>query len=360
MKIGIACGGTGGHIFPGLAVAGELRKRGHEVKLWMAGKDIENEALKEWGGSVVTLPSRGFQGRNPLRHIQTIFRLALVRHRCCRLMRAEHPDLILAMGSYASIGPGLAAKSAGVPLLLHEANVIPGRANRLLAPYAARIAVNFEETSYHMRNRHVLVTGMPLRPELQSASEEEESMRSEEGFRLLVMGGSRGARALNRICPRAAAMLAERDIDLGIVHLAGESDRDGVEDIYRSSGVNAEVHAFQHDISSIYRRSDLAICRAGASTCAELGAFGLPSLLVPYPHAANKHQMRNAEAMERRGAANLIDQNDLSAEWLADYLLERIKDPRRMAQMRANTLRHRIPNASSALADLVEETGLKI
>lgn len=355
MKIGIACGGTGGHIFPGLAVAGELRRRGHDVKLWMAGKDIENEALKEWGGSVITVPARGFQGRNPFDHLRTLANLLLVRHSCCRLMKTERPDLLLAMGSYASIGPGLAAKSAGIPLVLHEANVIPGRANRLLARHAASIAVNFEETSYYMRDRHVVVTGMPLRPELQSLGAGPHDAASGNGFTLLVMGGSRGARALNRICPRAVALLLERDVELDVVHLSGETERDDVEAIYRSCGAQAEVYAFHHDISPIYRRADLAICRAGASTCAELSAFGLPALLVPYPHAANRHQMMNAEAMERRGAANLIDQNDLTAEWLADYLYERISNPSRLERMRSNTVRHRISDGTDALATLVED-----
>jgi len=355
VKIGIACGGTGGHIFPGLAVAGELRRRGHDIKLWMAGKDIEHEALKEWQGSVITVPSRGFQGRNPFDHFKTLANLFLVRHRCCRLMKTERPDILLAMGSYASIGPGLATKSSGVPLVLHEANVIPGRANRLLAAHAARIAVNFEETSYYMRDKDVVVTGMPLRPELQSDDDGLQAAERGKGFTLLVMGGSRGARALNQVCPRAVELLLERDVEIEIVHLSGQADREDVEGVYRSCGARAEVYSFHHDISSIYRRADLAICRAGASTCAELSAFGLPALLVPYPHAAKRHQMRNAEAMERRGAANLIDQNDLGADWLADYLYESIRDPRRLERMRANTARHRIADGTEALASLVED-----
>ncbi len=355
MFIGVACGGTGGHIFPGLAVAETLRGRGHRVALWMAGKDIEGEAMNEWSGEVITVPSQGFQGRNLLAHLRASHLLWLSARHCRKIMESDRPDALVAMGSYASIGPGLSAKKTSVPLVLHEANVIPGRAVKFLSRHADVVALSFEETSYYLTHSHTETTGMPLRPPIQKAAEQfSRGRRDDSRFCLLVMGGSGGAHSLNDICSRAVCRMHGRGVEMEVIHLTGHQDEAEVAARYDDAGVASEVVAFSHDMPSLYARADMAVCRAGASTCAELNAFLLPALLVPYPFAVKQHQMRNAEVMEQRGCANLIDQSDLSEEWLAAYLTECISDGDKLDKMHRHAQRHRVTTGAAALADLVE------
>jgi UDP-N-acetylglucosamine--N-acetylmuramyl-(pentapeptide) pyrophosphoryl-undecaprenol N-acetylglucosamine transferase len=357
LHIAIACGGTGGHIFPGLATARVLRDRGHHVTLWLAGKGIEEAAVQGWEGRVVTIPSEGFQF-GPLRSVLTALRIAAATVRCWFILLRHRPDAVLGMGSYASIGPCLAARLLGIPYFLHEANAVPGRAVRLLAPAAKAVAICFEETRYHLKGLNAVATGMPLRPELQrtpaglSAAE-----RSAPGgeFCLLVMGGSGGAHVINERVSEAVCTLAARD-RLKVMHLTGPADEASVAERYRRAGVKAEVCAFTHDMARLYENAALAVCRSGASTCAELGAFGVPALLVPYPHAASDHQTANARALEKFGAADVIQQNDLTVEWLGEYLASQMENPGRIEKMRARSAaRHIAFNAAEGLAGVIEE-----
>jgi UDP-N-acetylglucosamine--N-acetylmuramyl-(pentapeptide) pyrophosphoryl-undecaprenol N-acetylglucosamine transferase len=350
LHIAIACGGTGGHIFPGLATARVLRERGHHVTLWLAGKDGENTALQGWEGKILTIPSEGFQF-GAFRSVLTALRIAGAVFRCWRIMLRHRPDVVLAMGSYASIGPCLAARLRGIPYILHEANAVPGRAVRLLAKKARAIAICFEETRYHLKGLHAVSAGMPLRPEIQrSGAGNQESL-----FNLLVMGGSLGAHAINEMVSEAICAL--KDPAVRVTHLTGEKDEQAVADRYRDAGVNADVYAFTHDMVSLYEKASLAVCRSGASTCAELGVFALPSLLIPYPHAASDHQTANARALEKFGAADVIQQDDMTVEWLKEYLASQLADPVRLEQMRVRAAARNVPlNAAVILAGVVEDT----
>jgi len=353
LHIAIACGGTGGHIFPGLATARVLRERGHHVTLWLAGKDGENTALQGWEGRIVTIPSEGFQF-GALRSVLTVLRIVRAVFRCWRIKLRHQPDIVLAMGSYASIGPCLAARLHGIPYVLHEANAVPGRAVRLLAKHACAIAICFEETRYHLKGMNAVSAGMPLRPEIKPSG----LRPSSSDFHLLVMGGSLGAHAINEMVSEAVCALA--DSRVSVTHLTGLADEKSVADRYRAAGVNAEVHAFTHDMAPLYEKSALAVCRSGASTCAELGVFALPALLIPYPHAASDHQTANARALEKFGAADVIQQNAMTVEWLKGYLAEQIKDPSRLEKMRARSAARNVPlNADAILAGVVEECARK-
>lgn len=354
LHIAIACGGTGGHIFPGLATARVLRDRGHHVTLWLAGKGGEDNAVQGWGGRIVTIPSEGFQF-GPFRSVLTIFRIAGAVLRCWFIMLRHQPDVVLAMGSYASIGPCLAARLHGIPYILHEANAVPGRAVRLLACKARAIAICFEETRYHLKGMNAVSAGMPLRPEIQKP---EDSGRNPAEFHLLVMGGSGGAHALNEMVSEAVCAL--KNSALRVTHLTGAADEKTVAERYRAAGINAEVYAFTHNMAALYAKASLAVCRSGASTCAELGVFGLPALLIPYPHAASDHQTANARALEKFGAADVIQQNDMTVEWLKDYLAAQIEDSSRLEKMRARSAARKVPlNAAEILAGVVEECARK-
>ena len=353
LHIAIACGGTGGHIFPGLATARVLRNRGHHVTLWLAGKDGENTALQGWEGKIVTIPSEGFQF-GVFRSVLTALRIARAVFRCWRIMLRHRPDIVLAMGSYASIGPCLAARLRGIPYILHEANAVPGRAVKLLARKACAIAICFEETRYHLKGMNAVSAGMPLRPEIQGTG----IRNQESGLHLLVMGGSLGAHAINEMVSEAVCAL--KNPALSVTHLTGTADEETVSERYRAAGVNAEVRAFTHDMVSLYEKATLAICRCGASTCAELGVFSLPALLIPYPHAASDHQTANARALEKFGAADVIQQSDLTVDWLRGYLAEQINNPARLEKMRARSAARKVPlNAAEILAGVVEECGRK-
>jgi UDP-N-acetylglucosamine--N-acetylmuramyl-(pentapeptide) pyrophosphoryl-undecaprenol N-acetylglucosamine transferase len=355
MNIAVACGGTGGHIFPGLATAEELVARGHRVTLWLAGKGAESAALASWTGPAVRLAASGFDSRLSLRALGTAWSLWKAGAEGRRLMRQDPPSVLLAMGSYASVGPVLAALRLRVPVVLHEANVVPGRAIRLFARKAMAVAISFEGTSYYLRASRLVHTGMPIRRELVAAAEAmPPRVFRDDAATVLVMGGSAGAQRLNREVPPALIEAARAMPGLRAIHLTGRGHEAAVAETYRAGGMDAEIRPFAGDMADIYARADFAICRSGAATCAELSAFGVPSLLVPYPYAIANHQWANAEEMEKHGAADVVADGDLTAGWLLEYLLARLRDPAKRAEMSRAARGRAQRQAAQLLADLVE------
>lgn len=356
IKVALACGGTGGHIFPGLATAEVLRERGHEVVLWLAGKDGEHQAVDGWPGPVITVPAEGFAGRLSPRSMGAAWKLWQATRDCRDLMRQDPPDVLLGMGSYATVGPALAAIRLQIPLVLHEANVLPGRAVNLLSRWAAAIAGSFEETRYYLKRKDLVLTGMPIRASLARAAREQPRERRREGpLTFLVMGGSRGAHTLNEVTASAFQACAAAGHAFRVIHLAGIQDEEAVRRQYEDGGVPAEVYGFTRDIGPLYTGTDLAICRSGAASCAELSAFGVPALLVPYPYATNDHQTANGRAMERLGAADVVPEEFLTVSWLQDYVEECMRAPQRLERMRAATRQRARDRGAEALADLVEQ-----
>jgi UDP-N-acetylglucosamine--N-acetylmuramyl-(pentapeptide) pyrophosphoryl-undecaprenol N-acetylglucosamine transferase len=358
LKIAIACGGTGGHIFPGLATGRELLDRGHDVSLWLAGKDIESDAVKEWTGRIITIPSEGFQFGVSWRSVMTLFKLFKAYRLAIAPMRKDRPDVVLAMGSYASFGPVKAARKLRIPYVLHEANLLPGRAVSLLARKAEAVAVSFEKSRFYLKHPKIETTGMPLRQALRRAGLQPRRERREgEPLRILVMGGSRGAQVLNEVVPEAIAKTIGKGVAIEVEHIAGLQNGEGVEAIYQQAGIKANVHHFVQHMENIYLNVDLAICRSGAATCAELAVFGLPALLIPYPFAVRNHQMGNARALQDSAAADVVAQEDLTASWLRDYLVSVSEKPVRLERMVAAMKKRSQPNAASRLADLLEKVG---
>jgi UDP-N-acetylglucosamine--N-acetylmuramyl-(pentapeptide) pyrophosphoryl-undecaprenol N-acetylglucosamine transferase len=354
VNIAIACGGTGGHIFPGVATAAELQARGHAVRLWLAGKDVETPALRGWKGETTTVDAEGLPSGFSLRAVRASARLAWAVAACRTLMKQNPPDVVLGMGSYASVGPVLAAVTLKIPIVLHEANVVPGRAILWLSRWARAVAVSFEDTKFYLPNRPVVVTGMPVRPEVERAAQRGRTARMlNEPWSLLVMGGSRGARRLNEVVSAALVRLHQRGYSLRVVHLTGPADEQTVRHLYETNQVLHDVRAFASDMAAILSSVDVAICRAGAATCAELALMGLPALLVPYPFAARDHQMYNARAMEKAGAADVVHESDLSEDWLVSYLAEHFERPDRWKQMAQAMKLLGGRSAAQALADLV-------
>lgn len=358
MRLAIACGGTGGHFFPGLATAEALRARGHDVTLWLAGKGVESVTASAWNGPVEVLVSKGFEGRAGLRHLHSAWSLYRAVMEGTRRMRRAPPSALLAMGAYASVGPLGAAWRLGIPFVLHESNVVPGRAIRLFSRGAAAVAGAFAETGFHLKRRDFTLTGTPLRPALAAAAHAARgAVAVPHPPCVLVMGGSAGAQRLNELMPEALGFLRAAGETPAVVHLAGRGGDTSVLAAYARHGVPAEVLPFTHDMAALYARATLAVCRSGAATCAELGAFGVPALLVPYPFAVSDHQTANARSLERAGAADVVPESSLTAAWLADYLGERLRHRERLREMRAAALSRAPSDAAGALADLVERVG---
>lgn len=360
MNIGIACGGTGGHIFPGLVIAEVLKKRGHNMVLWLAGGDVENTSIKNWDGAVVSVRARGFPAGFSFRSVAVVARLFAVFLQCRKRMKENPPDVLLAMGSYASVGPVLAARNLGVPVVLHEANAIPGRAISLLSRFAAAVALAFEAARQHLRHPKIVFTGFPVRQDLSKGSYGQ--ARFEEGvlqpgiFTVLVMGGSQGAHRLNEIASSALSRLYERGIPVQIVHLTGRKDEPVIRQIYEKAGIHHLVFDFLKDMGKAYNCADLAVARSGAATCAEISACTVPALFVPLPSAPRDHQMANARTLGKSGGVDVVAEKNLTVEWLAAYIEECYRNPEKLDRMRDALKTVAVPDAAEKLAELVEDT----
>jgi UDP-N-acetylglucosamine--N-acetylmuramyl-(pentapeptide) pyrophosphoryl-undecaprenol N-acetylglucosamine transferase len=344
LNIVVACGGTGGHVFPGLTTARNLRSRGHAVTVWLSGRTVEEAALPAWDGPIWRT------GARPLRAAAVPAVLASVV-RCVRQMRRTRPDRLLAMGSYASLPPAVAAWLCRVPVVLHEANTVPGQAVDWLSRLARVTAVSFPGTEAALPGRRVVLTGLPVRRELAAAGR---PPRPAPGFAVLVTGGSQGAHAVNERACGALCRLAEQGVSgLRVLHQSGAADADGLRARYAAAGVAAQVVPFIRDMGAAYAAADVAVCRAGAVTCAELCLCGVPAILIPLPGAVRDHQRHNAAALAAGGGAVLAEQGALTDDTLAERLRALADAPSRRAAMADALLRLAVPDADARLADCV-------
>lgn len=353
MRMVVSCGGTGGHVFPGVEVAKASRNRGHAVSLWLAGRDVERASAVGWAGesyciNVLNLSSAGLWGR-----VSGAARMVAAIGACRTKLRRERPEVLIAMGSYASVAPVLAARSLGIPVVLHEANAVPGRAVSFLAPLARTVAVGFEEASQHLPR--AVWTGFPVRPGL-VGSADSSRMFPPGGFTVLVMGGSQGARRLNEMAPAALGLLLERGVPVQAIHLSGRAGEEDVRKAYEQRRIPHRVFGFLQEMGTAYGAADLAVARSGAGTCAELAVFGVPALLVPLPTAMRDHQTANARVLERAGAAEVLVQADLTPELLAERIEGLWKDRARVEQMRRSLRRMAAPDAADRIVDLLERS----
>lgn len=353
-KYSISCGGTGGHVFPGMATGLALQKRGHEVALWFSGKSIEAATRHAWTGQVVQIESAKISF-HPLRLPRTILTVIRAYRASIKALREQQPQALLAMGSYSSLGPVLAARRLNIPVVLHEANVIPGKAISFLSRFATAVAITFPETRNYLKHKNMPLTGLPLRKVMEEAA----ALKSEcpSRFTVLTMGGSQGAQKLNEMVPLALGQLREAGVEVAAIHLAGEKAKADVEEAYRKAGVPATVYGFCSDMVSIYRQTSLAISRSGANSCLELALFGIPAILVPLPASARDHQKANAKAMMNAGAAMLLEQAALTPDRLAETIRNLATHPVEMQEMRVKARTRASVGADESLADLIVKTG---
>ncbi|MBQ1346170.1 MAG: UDP-N-acetylglucosamine--N-acetylmuramyl-(pentapeptide) pyrophosphoryl-undecaprenol N-acetylglucosamine transferase [Kiritimatiellae bacterium] len=352
MNIVVACGGTGGHAFPGLAVAEELRARGHEVTVWDSGRDVESSVMRSWTGPIFSTGARQLSLRNAFAILASIVR-------CRRQMRKAKPDVLLAMGSYSSLPPVLAAHRCHVPVILHEANTVPGRAVEFLARYAKTVAISFAQTTKHLPGVRTVRTGLPVRAQI--AHGRRFDCIPKESFVIFVTGGSQGAHMVNCLMSEALALMAEELRRRGpsarplyVIHQTGEKDEGPVTATYMQAGIPARVKAFEQEMADAFASADLVVARAGASTCFELAACGKPALLIPLPTAMRDHQHFNADAFASSGAADEGIQSKLAPRQLCRYLLTKYDHPEQLARMGGKMKLLATPDAAARVADLVE------
>jgi UDP-N-acetylglucosamine--N-acetylmuramyl-(pentapeptide) pyrophosphoryl-undecaprenol N-acetylglucosamine transferase len=316
----IMAGGTGGHIFPGLAVAAELRAAGWEV-VWMGARGgMEERLVPPHGYRTAWIRARAARGKGLLQKLLLPANLLLSFWESLRQIRRIRPDVVLGLGGYVAFPGGMMASLTGRPLALHEQNAIAGLANRVLAGVSDKVMVAFPGAL-----KGAEWTGNPVRKEIAAIAPPEARFAGRQGaLRILVVGGSLGAQALNDALPKALALLSDRPL---VVHQAGEKHIETLRSNYAAAGVHGELVAFIDDMARRYAAADLVICRAGAVTVAELSAGGMASILVPFPHAVDDHQTENARFLSEQGAALLIQQRDLTPGKLAALIggLDRVK-----------------------------------
>lgn len=348
-KLVVACGGTGGHAFPGLAAAKELASRGHDVTVWMSGRDIESSVLKGWEGPVFATGARQLTLKNVFANLCAILR-------CRKEMRRAKPDALLAMGSYSSLPPVLAAAGCKVPVVLHEANTVPGRAVDMLSSMAKAVAISFEETAKHFPGKETVLTGLPVRADIAGQPRFEDI--PDDAFCVFVTGGSQGAHRVNEIASKALVLL-NRDLSkigrrLHVIHQTGAKDAEWVAEVYGEAGIPARVNAFEHEMGRAMSTAHVVVARAGASTCFELALTGRPAFLIPLPSAMRNHQHYNAAAFASKLAAAEGVQEDLTPGALAKWLFHKTVHIGSLLEMAGNMKSMAIPDAAGRVADLVE------
>jgi UDP-N-acetylglucosamine--N-acetylmuramyl-(pentapeptide) pyrophosphoryl-undecaprenol N-acetylglucosamine transferase len=317
----IAGGGTGGHLVPGLAVARELQRRDPVNEILFVGTDkgIESRVLPKEGFPLETLPVQGIKGRGPRGLAEALYGIPASVIRALGVIRRFQPRCIIGLGGYAS-GPLLVAGwMKRLPCVIMEQNLRPGLTNRMLGWLVDRVFTSYSESSLYFPRRKVLETGNPVR--WRNLAE----IKTTSGFTLLIFGGSAGAHKINLAAVDAMKELADLAPDLRVIHQTGEADLESVRGAYRSLPFPVEAVPFIDRMDEAYARADLLICRAGATTIAELTALGKPAILVPYPYAAYDHQRLNAEALQKKGAAVMILDRELTGENLAAEI-RRLKD----------------------------------
>ena len=357
MKVIVACGGTGGHAFPGLAVAAELKSRGHEVVVWDSGRDIESSVMRSWDGPVFSTGARQLSPKNAFHILASILR-------CRKEMKRAKPDALLAMGSYSSLPPVLAARSCKVKVFLHEANTVPGKAVEFLSRFADTVAVSFDMTARYLGDVKTVRTGLPVRASITQGKRFD--FIPANAFVVFVTGGSQGAHAVNLLLMEAISKL-KRELDkraagqsndthrpLYVIHQTGVKDETLVMTEYAKSSLPARVHAFEAEMANAFASADIVVARAGASTCFELAACGRPALLIPLPTAMRNHQHFNADAFAAKGAADEGIQSQLAAKQVCRYLLEKYDHPEHLARMAERMKTLATPDAAAKVADLVE------
>jgi len=324
MKVLIVAGGTGGHLYPGISVANKLIENHHQVLMVVRDRELETKAVSDAHLEFATIAGTGLK-KSLIGLIK--FGLQFIKGfgQAKRIIARFKPEVILAMGNYLSLPIAIAGTQRKIPLVLHEQNCLPGKATKFLAKKATAICVSFADSSIYLKSykSKIVFTGNPLRPEMLAAGAKPHECQTSN---VLVFGGSQGAHSINLAMVEALDRLESVRTKMTITHLSGAKDQSLVEKGYQERNFNVSLAPYRNDMHEAYMRASLVVARAGAATLAELAYFGLPSILIPYPYAAEDHQRINAEVFVQAGAARMILDQNLNSETLANNIIEMIQN----------------------------------
>jgi UDP-N-acetylglucosamine--N-acetylmuramyl-(pentapeptide) pyrophosphoryl-undecaprenol N-acetylglucosamine transferase len=353
-KLVVAGGGTGGHVFPGMAVAEAMEVYGHVDVLWIGtGRQVEIDALSGRGWDYRILNTKPLRGSGLAGTIRSLAGLPFSTIKAFSWLKSFRPHVVLGVGGYVS-GPALlAARMLRIPAALHEQNLIPGLTNRLASRFAKTVFVSFKETVKYFPKNRVIFTGNPIRKNIIQSPNHQ--ITKSPNPRLLVLGGSQGARCLNRLAGSAIQVLWQSGFHLEIIHQTGKLDVSFVEKFYKDANIPAKVTPFITDIGKSYSWADLVICRAGAGTLAELTTLGRPSILIPYPWATDMHQDANARELTEAGAAKYFLEGEIGAIKLAGEIQSLLEDPKKLVTMGENARKLGNPVAAAKIASILIE-----
>jgi UDP-N-acetylglucosamine--N-acetylmuramyl-(pentapeptide) pyrophosphoryl-undecaprenol N-acetylglucosamine transferase len=350
LNIIFAVGGTGGHLFPAIAIAQEFMTRNfsNHIVFLGTGKPIEVSVLSRYGFVLKKISAEGIKGRGLF--LQARAMLITVRgvFQSIRILKSDKPDLVVGMGSYSAVPVVLAAWLNRIPVVLCEQNVLPGIANRVLSRIADRVCISFKGTLGNLPKSKIKFTGNPVRKEILQAEQKEKDLK--EPFTLLILGGSQGAHGINMAVIGALEILKEAE-NLFFIHQTGEHDENMVRTAYIKKQIPYEVRAFFKDMKRIYEKADLIICRAGATTVAEVSVLGKPAIFIPFPYAADNHQVLNARNFCEAGASEMISEKELTGKLLAEKILNLATNRRQLEKMAKISASLGRPDAAMNIVD---------
>ncbi|MBI5671699.1 MAG: undecaprenyldiphospho-muramoylpentapeptide beta-N-acetylglucosaminyltransferase [Nitrospirae bacterium] len=350
MTIVIAAGGTGGHLYPAVALAREFQRRDPSTKILFVGttRGVESKVLAHEGFELAMITAKPVMGKGLLDVIRGVLSVPVGMWQSLELLKQRQADLVIGVGGYTSPTMLAAAAFKGIARVILEPNAYPGLANKVVAPFAQRIFLAFESAGTSFDRRKVRVVGTPIRQEFLVQLDNNASTK-QDGQHLLIFGGSQGARAINSAVLEGLPLLSQRFPGLTITHQTGEGDYERVSETYRTLGIQAKIVPFLYDMPAVLRAADLVVARAGAMTIAELTACGKAAILIPLPTAIYDHQMKNARAMEAAGGAIVFPQADLTGVKLSEMIDAVLSDPQRLRTMQRKSVEMRRIDAGEVI-----------
>lgn len=351
MRVVIAGGGTGGHLFPGIAVAEEFIKRDRKTEVLFIGtkRGIESKLLGQAGYKLKIIDIEGIKGRGFPALVKGFYQIPQSMWQSGRILKQFRPQITIGVGGYASGPAVMAAYLMGIPTAIAEQNAVPGITNRILGKFADKIFVTYEQTTTLFSRSKVLLSGNPVREAFTGARG---LPKAEKDFRfLLIFGGSQGAMAINKSVVEMLPELQKMKTKIRVLHQTGAREVESVRDAYSRYGIQADVTPFIVDMAGAYRQADLIICRAGATSLAEITAAGKAPILIPFPWATNDHQTKNARALADAGAAIMINENDLNGNKLFEVVENLLNNPTKLQQMEENSAKFGNIDAAATIVD---------
>jgi UDP-N-acetylglucosamine--N-acetylmuramyl-(pentapeptide) pyrophosphoryl-undecaprenol N-acetylglucosamine transferase len=357
MNVAIACGGTGGHLFPGLAVAEVLKDRGHDVLLFISEKQIDALAVRDRTDfKIERIPAVGLPRLFSPEIVAFCSKFLNGLFACRRVFKSFRPNAVLGMGGFTSTAPILAARWSKIPTMIHESNAIPGRANRINARFSDQVALGFAECAPYFPEKSVVVTGTPIRKSVKTEIKKAEARRllklNPDLQTVAVIGGSQGAHGINQTIAAALPRFSMKPVQF--IHLTGREDHQHIYDRYQKEGVPAFIAAFHHRMEEVYSAADMVVARSGAASLSEMAYFGCVTILIPYPFAADDHQSLNARIFQQASAAEVIDSESANGETVGNLIEELLADPKRRSRLSENMRRLASKDAATEICKLVE------